>query len=131
MHTITQTDYGFLIVYEGFMKKEDMEAWTRDMGQYLSRTRGPFGILVDLRGAVAFPQEAQEALFEGIQLASQRGLQRCAVVVSNAISKIQATRIAKESKIYDRARFIDSAAQPNWEQLAQDWIQHAKSPGAD
>lgn len=128
MHQVEPTSYGFRITMDGFIKRDDMERWAQDLQKQLGASSGPFGVLVDLRGAVAFPAEAQDVLMQGIQYCLDHGMERSAVVVSNAISKIQAVRIAKEAGIYQKLRHIDSSSTPDWEQVAKRWITDGLTP---
>jgi len=127
MHKIEDTSYGYRMTFEGFFLRKDVEVWVADLRKRVGG-RGSFGNLVDMRGASAFPADAQEKLFEGINLCRDKGMQRVGIVVANPISKIQAVRFAKETGIYSIARFIDASAEPNWEQIALDWIQKGTDP---
>lgn len=128
MHKIEETSYGYLMTFEGFFQREDIEKWVRDVGKEVGG-RGSFGVLVEMRGAAAFPVQAQEMLFEGIQLCREKGMDRAAVVVANPISKIQAVRISKETGIQDIVKFVDASSETEWEQVATDWIQKGIQPG--
>jgi len=128
MHKIEETGYGYLMTFEGFFRREDMEAWVSDIRKQIGG-RGSFGVLVEMRGAAAFPVEAQEVLFEGIQLCREKGMERAAVVVANPISKIQAVRISKETGIHDIVKFVDASSETDWERLATDWIEQGIQPG--
>lgn len=128
MHHFEDTKYGFRLQFDGYMNRSDMEAWFVDVKKVVDKMRGPFGAVIDLRGAVAFPTEAQEVLFQGIHYCLEHGMERNAVVVSNAIAKIQATRISKETGTYEKVRFIDAASDPQWEQKAEDWVVHGTDP---
>ena len=128
MHKIEETSYGYLMTFEGFFRREDIEEWVRDVSKQVGG-RGSFGVLVEMRGAAAFPVEAQEVLFQGIQLCREKGMDRSAVVVANPISKIQAVRIAKETGIQNIVKFVDASNETEWEQVATDWIQKGIQPG--
>lgn len=127
MHSIEETSYGYRMTFEGFFLRKDVEDWVSDIRKKVGG-RGSFGNMVDMRGASAFPADAQEKLFEGINLCREKGMDRASIVVANPISKIQAMRFTKETGIHDIVRFIDASAEANWEKLALDWIQKAKDP---
>lgn len=55
-------------------------------------------------------------------------MQRSAVVLSNAILTLQFKRIAKETGIYEWERYIDASKNPNWEEIATDWLEKAIDP---
>lgn len=128
MYEINETEYGYHLIFEGFFKREDMELWLDDIKKTVSSQSGPYGVLVDLRHAAAFPAEAQEVLMEGINYCLSQGMERNAVIVSNAIAKIQASRIAKESGMAANVRYIDASANPDWEKMGTEWITQAADP---
>lgn len=127
MHKIEETSYGYHMTFEGFFRRADVEDWVSELKKTVGG-QGTFGVLVDMRGASAFPADAQDKLFEGISLCRDKGMNRAAVVVANPISKIQAVRVSKETGIHDIVGFIDASSDPDWEKAAQDWIQEAKAP---
>jgi hypothetical protein len=133
MHQIEQTDYGMRVTFDGFMSRQDMQAWFDDMKKdaKVAPTGDGYGVLVDLRGAVAFPVEAQEVLFDAIRMSMDRGMRRNAIIVSNAIAKIQATRIARESGIgKDNIQFFDATTTPDWEEKATSWLRNPQAVAA-
>lgn len=130
MHQIEQTDYGMRVTFDGFMSRQDMQAWFDDMKKSgpPPTGQGEYGVLVDLRGAVAFPVESQEVLFDAIKMSMERGMRRNAIIVSNAIAKIQATRIARETGIgKDAIQFFDATTTPDWEKQATDWLRNPQA----
>jgi hypothetical protein len=127
MHKIEDKSYGYRMTFEGFFRREDVERWVDDLRKTVGG-RGSFGVFVDMRGSSAFPAEAQETLFEGINLCRDKGMDRASIVVANPISKIQAVRITKEVGIQDIVQFIDASSDPDWERAALDWIQKAITP---
>lgn len=121
MYNIEETPYGYRMNFDGFLKRDEVAGWVTDLKKSLKRTRS-FGVLVDLRGASAFPADAQDALFEGIFYCKDRGMERASIVVANPISKIQAVRLTKETGIYPIVRYLDASSDPDWEQGALDWL---------
>lgn len=128
MYQIQETSYGLHVVFNGFLQKDEMTAWAQEARSMVNGRQGEFGALVDLRGAKAFPQEAQEVLFEAIEALRSRGLNRQAVVVASPILKIQATRMAKQLDMYDVVRFLDASALDNWEELGTHWAARGIDP---
>lgn len=128
MHHIEEASYGYHLTFDGFMNRSDMEAWFEDMKKAVSGRTSPYGVLVDLRGAVAFPAEAQEVLFQGIGFCIEHHMEANAIVFSNAIAKIQASRISREAGMADRAIFLDASSTSDWEQKAVDFLTHGKRP---
>lgn len=127
MHKIEDTSYGYRMTFEGFFRRDDVQRWVDDLRKGVGG-RGSFGVFVDMRGSSAFPADAQETLFEGINLCRDKGMDRASIVVANPISKIQAVRITKEVGIQDIVQFIDASSDPDWEKAALDWIQKAVTP---
>jgi len=127
MHKIDEKPYGFKVTFHGFMQGEDVERFNKEMKRNADRQHGEFAVLVDLRETRTFPPEAQIGLMEIINYCRERGMNRNAVVVNSAITKIQANRLAKEGSI-EHIRFIDAAETDDWEQTAEDWLVRGKEP---
>ena len=67
MHRIEQTQYGYKLVFEGFLQKQDLSTLLEDMRQTI-RSRGrKFPVLLDMRHSRAFPADAQEIFKEAIR----------------------------------------------------------------
>lgn len=128
MYQIEETPYGMHVVFEGFLQKDEMEGWTRDVDPVANGRKDEFAAFVDLRGAKAFPKDAREVLFEKLIDLTQRGLGRQAIVITNPITKIQATRMAKEAGMHELVRFIDASSVDDWEGQALEWIQKGIDP---
>lgn len=128
MYKIEEASYGFRLTFDGFMNRDDMESWFKDMKKIVGNRTSPYGVFVDLRGAVAFPSDAQEVLFQGIGYCLEHGMERNAVVFSNAIAKIQASRIAKEMGMAEQVIFLDATATTDWEQAAEEFLVRGKRP---
>lgn len=128
MYKLESTNYGYHAFFEGFMKRKEYEEWFKEAQRTVALQSGPFGVLVDLRGATAIPAEAQEIVFQGIQHFREKGMDRVAVVVANPIVKIQAVRFMKEVGLYPIARYIDASNEPNWDRVALDWITKGIDP---
>ena len=128
MYQIQETPYGLHVVFNGFLQKDEMSGWATEVRSMVNGRKGEFGALVDLRGAKAFPQDAQEVLFEAIEDLRNRGLHRQAVVVASPILKIQATRMAKHLGMHDIVRFLDASTLDNWEELGVDWAARGVDP---
>lgn len=127
MYHVEPKPYGFLVVFEGFLEAKDMETFKDAMEKNLARAPDDFGILVDLRNMRTFPQEAQGKLLEIMSYCHERGMNRNSVVVNSAITKIQASRLAKESGV-PNVRFIDAADVDDWMAEAEGWLVDGKEP---
>lgn len=121
MFRVDDKPYGFEIAFTGFPRGEHISELSREMQAAMERQRGPFGVLVDLRETRTFPADAQERLMELIAFCRQHGMNRNAVVVNSAITRIQAGRLAREGGIED-VRFFDAAEEPDWRRTAEEWL---------
>lgn len=129
MHQIDERPYGFKVTFQGFMQGDDVARFNQEMKRVADRQSGDFGVLVDLRETRTFPPEAQMGLMEIIGYCREKGMNRNAVVVNSAITKIQANRLAKEGAI-EHIRFIDAAENPDWERTAEAWLVHGTEPAS-
>lgn len=128
MHRIEQTQYGYKLVFEGFLQKHDLSTLLDDMKQTI-RSRGrKFPVLLDMRHSRAFPADAQVILKEAILFFKQVGMERNAVVLNSAIATLQARRLGRETGIDATSRYIDASTEQDWEKVAIDWMVGAVDP---
>lgn len=128
MHRIEQTQYGYKLVFEGFLQKQDLSTLLDDMRQTI-RSRGrKFPVLLDMRHSRAFPADAQVILKEAILFFKQVGMERNAVILNSAIATLQVRRLGKETGIDATSRYIDASTQQDWEKVAIDWLVSAVDP---
>jgi hypothetical protein len=128
MHRIEQTQYGYKLVFEGFLQKHDLSTLLDDMKQTI-RSRGrKFPVLMDMRHSRAFPADAQVILKEAILFFKQVGMERNAVVLNSAIATLQARRLGRETGIDSTSRYIDASTEQDWEKVAIDWMVAAVDP---
>lgn len=128
MHRIEQTKYGYKLVFEGFLQKQDLTTLLDDMKQTVRPRGGAFPVLLDMRHSRAFPADAQVILKEAILFFKQAGMDRNAVVLNSAIATLQARRLAKETGIDGASRYIDASTEQEWEKVALDWLVRAVDP---
>ena len=128
MHRIEQTQYGYKLVFEGFLQKHDLSTLLDDMKQTI-RSRGrKFPVLMDMRHSRAFPADAQVIFKEAILFFKQVGMERNAVVLNSAIATLQARRLGRETGIDSTSRYIDASTERDWEKVAIDWMVGAVDP---
>ncbi len=128
MHRIEQTQYGYKLVFEGFLQKQDLSTLLDDMKQTIRTGGSRFPMLVDMRYSRAFPADAQEILKEAIRFCMQVGMERNAVVLNSAIATLQARRLGKETGIDATSRYIDASTEQEWEKVALNWLVGAVDP---
>jgi hypothetical protein len=122
MHRIEQTQYGYKVVFEGFLQRDDAGALLQDMQGTVRKSKKAFAVLLDMRNSRAFPAEAQEILKQAITLFKEAGMERNAVVLNSAIATLQAKRLARETGIDGWIRYIDASSEPEWEKVAVEWL---------
>lgn len=128
MHRIEQTQYGYKLVFEGFLQKQDLSTLLEDMKQTVFSRGRRFPVLMDMRHSRAFPADAQEILKEALRFFKQVGMERNAVVLNSAIATLQARRLGKETGIDAASRYIDASTEQDWERIALDWLVKAVDP---
>ena len=130
MHRIEETKYGYKLVLEGFLQREEVGQLLEDMkAKIRPREKGEtFPLLLDMRKSNAFPSDAREILKQCLLFCKQAGMERNAVILASAIATLQARRIAKETGIDRWARYIDASSQNDWEKIAVDWLTNGVEP---
>ena len=131
MHRIEETKYGYKLVLEGFLQRDEVGQLLADMKAKIKpREKGQtFPLLLDMRKSNAFPSDAREILKQCLLFCKESGMQRNAVILASAIATLQARRIAKETGIDRWARYIDASTRPNdWEKVAVDWLIRGVEP---
>ncbi len=131
MHRIEETKYGYKLVLEGFLQREEVDQLLESMKTKIRpREKGQtFPLLLDMRKSNAFPSDAREVLKQCLLFCKQSGMERNAVILASAIATLQARRIAKETGIDRWARYIDASSRPNdWERVAVDWLIRGVEP---
>jgi hypothetical protein len=128
MHKIEQTGYGYRIVFEGFLQRDDLGTFIDEMKSTIRPGGRNFPVLVDLRRAQAFPAEAQEIIKQAILYCKNIGMERACVVLSSPIAALQAKRLSKETGMDPASRYIDATSHADWEKVALDWLVRAVDP---
>jgi len=59
-----------------------------------------------------------------------QGMERSAVIVANALTKMQILRLAKEVGVYAYERYFDASVDAEWEAKALAWIEQGTDPDA-
>jgi hypothetical protein len=127
MYKIEEKSFGFEVSFSGFLQGPEILEFRQEMETKVTGQREPFGVLVDLRESRTFPAEAQAGLMQIIGYCREHGMERNAVVVNSAITKIQAARLARETQI-PHVRFLDAADNPEWRRQAEEWLTKGKEP---
>ncbi|NMO95443.1 hypothetical protein [Paenibacillus lemnae] len=86
------------IVWDQKAKPEDFHRITREIEQLAKQLNGAFDVIVDMRNVKAFMPESQAELVVHQKDVMGFGMQRAAVIVDGAITKMQLKRSAKQAE---------------------------------
>ena len=128
MYKIEKKIYGYKITFGGFIDENEMKKWVEESKIALQTAPKSFGIFVDMRTLKPLVAEAQRYMQEGQKLYKEKGMTKSAVILANAVTKMQFKRIAQETGIYQWERYIDESSNPNWEKTGIDWVQNGIDP---
>lgn len=127
--TVEATPYGFRTTVTGWVTAPELAQWHADCQLVVSTLAPGFSQLVDLRRAKPLPPESAKLIGEFMRYLREKGLQRSAVVVDNAVTKMQVIRLAKETGLDTFERYFSAADEPRWEQRALAWLEKGEDPG--
>jgi len=105
-----------------------MKKWVEESRKALLTAPSEFGVFVDMRTLKTLPADAQAFMQEGQAHYKQKGMSRSVVILSNAMTKLQFTRIARETGIYQWERYIDASAVADWEKKGEAWVIYKIDP---
>lgn len=128
MFDIQRVAFGYRLTLGGFIGGDEMKRWLEESRRELKLAPSSFGALIDMRELKPLPADALGPMHEGQQLYQRSGMRRSAVILSSMVLTLQFRRVARESGIATTERYIDAASDPNWEQTALEWIDHAIEP---
>ena len=128
MYKIERTDFGVRLIFDGFMKQEEMAKWVAESEQFVKSLPPKFGVIVDMRGLKPLTAEAEKEMQNGQKLYKKSGMERSAVILSSAVVTMQFKRSAQETGIYQWERYIDASKVANWEEVAKKWLVNAEDP---
>ena len=128
MYRIEKKEYGFLLVFEGFISKDEIQNWYQEVSKYLEVINEEFLVFVDMRKLIPLLPDAQQIMQNGQLLFKNKGMARSVVIVKDKITKMQFIRIAKQTGIYKWERYIDVSNNYNWQQVAFKWLNEAIDP---
>lgn len=128
MYKIEKKNFGYKLTFGGFISADEMKQWVDEAKKSLAAPPKDFGVFVDMRDLKPLPKDAQEDMQEGQKLFKQKGMVRSVVILSDAVTKMQFQRIAKQTGIYEWERYVDASTEPNWEQVGLNWISKGVDP---
>jgi hypothetical protein len=131
MYKIAKEKFGFQLTFGGSITLDEMKRWREEAKAALVGAPKSFGVLIDMRtlrpGGIQ--PDAQAVMVEGQGLFKTAGMERSCVVLESAAVTMQFERLARESGIYSFERYINAAAQPDWNKKALAWIESKIDPG--
>jgi hypothetical protein len=128
MFDIERTDFGYRLTFSGKMDVSELEEWRAESERVLADSPDSFGVVIDMVDLKPLADEAQEVMIDGQHFFREQGMERSAVLVESAVTKMQFTRLAKESGIYDWERYVDTSSWDDPEAVALKWIQDEVEP---
>jgi hypothetical protein len=128
VYSIERKPYGFKLIFGDTIELDEMNRWVDEAKKALTGQKGKFGVLVDMRTLKPLKPAVQAAMVTGQKEFKDKGMERSAVGVANAIIAMQFKRLAQESGIYQWERYIDASKDSQWEGTSESWIRQAKDP---
>ena len=128
MYAIEQKEYGFKLTFGETIAADEMERWVLESEEMLARYRPNFSVFVDMRTLDPLLPVARDVMKKGQRLYKEKGMERSVVIVSNAVTKTQFRRIAKETGIYEWERYIDASSDSDFEKTGIKWLTDAIDP---
>lgn len=120
-----KTSYGYSSIYGETASLEEAKEWLVDVKKILGPGKRPFCQMIDIRGQKAHDPTVQTFIVEAMGYLRKTGLQRSAVILSSAIAKMEITRLAKQTGVYDYERYFEGTGS---EKAALAWLEHGVDP---
>jgi len=128
MFRIEARPNGFVLTLAGAVGIAEMTLWYLHSVKRLATVSEPFSLIVDARKLNPLGGHAQLELVEGQVLYRTRGLIRSAVITTDEKVGRQLQRLAEQSGIASRERYIDASTVPDWQLAAVAWARHGIEP---
>jgi hypothetical protein len=129
MYDIERTEFGYELTFGGQMDREELLEWRAESEETVANTPGSFGTLVNMRDLDALDDDAQDVMVETQHDYRDWGMERSAVVVDSATTKLQFRRLAKESGIDEWERYVDTETFDDPREAALSWVRDGVEPG--
>lgn len=122
------TPFGFKLTAPGYITPEEALLWFEELKRLVTRDgRKRFCLLIDVRTQKAQPAATTAIIQTAMRWLHSAGLERSAVILDNAIAKLQIARLVRETGC-SYERYLNVTDTPDWEQKALDWIRHGIEP---
>jgi len=129
MYKIENRTSGYILTFAGVMNQPEMQIWYNESKAQLDlETQTSFGVIIDMRNLAPLSVESQNIMIAGQQLYKDKGMNRSAVLLADAIICLQFVKLAKKSGIYATERYIDVTKHRNPIDIAINWVKDALDP---
>jgi anti-anti-sigma regulatory factor len=128
MYKIEKKTSGFLLTFGETIDAAEMQRWLTESQKALETVQGPFGVIIDMRTLKPLSSDSQAVMVKGQGLYKQKGMQRSAVVLNDAVTTLQFKRLAQQSGIYAFERYIDASKHEDWAKMAVAWVRDGIDP---
>jgi len=128
MYKIERRVFGYKLTFSGYIAGKEMTRWLEDSRRELEESPAEFGVFVDMRNLGPLPPESRKLIREGQNLYRKEGMKRSAVILADSSTSLHFRRIARESGIYNKERYINSSTNPDWESAGIGWARDGREP---
>ncbi len=128
MYQIERTDYGLHLTFGNVILLDEMTEWCNKIVKAVDEIQRDYLVFVDMRTIGPVPHDSQIVMEKGQKYCKDNGMLKSVVILSDSLTRMQFTRIAKKSGIYEWERYIDSSTTENWEKIGMEWILNSKDP---
>ncbi len=129
MWKISKQSFGFVLTFSGQLNVQDLQAWLSEVRQVLQDPLpAQWGVVVDMRELPALSAECQDLIQSGQRAFKQRGMQRSAVALSDALTTLQFRRLARTTGIDQWERYINVQQVASWQTAAKRWVVDGQEP---
>ena len=128
MYKIEKKPYGFKLTFGGFIRLDEMQQWMEESKKILEESPCEFAVFIDMRELKPLPARSQQYMQQGQKIYREKGMQRSVVILNNPGTTLQFKRLAKETGIKKRERYIDASTVKDWLVKGLNWIKHEEEP---
>jgi hypothetical protein len=128
MYLIERTNFGLHLTFGNVILEKEMTEWFNNIRKAVDNIPGDFLVFVDMRTIGPVPHDSQIVMEKGQKYCKDNGMLRSVVILSDSLTRMQFTRIAKKSGIYEWERYIDVSTTNEWEKKGMDWILDCVDP---
>jgi hypothetical protein len=128
MYDIEETSFGFELTFGGRMDRDELLDWRADSEAVVADGPDSFGVLVNMRDLATLDDDAQAVMVDTQHDYREWGMERSAVLLDSATTKLQFQRLARESGIDEWERYVDDESFDDPRAVALDWVNDGVEP---